>query len=653
MKNLLLFFSLLLLCLFHASAQTFTGKEAESKIQGTKMIQYSERSSRPEFIEFSESSVYKNAGADPAETIRKILGFAEDEQLVRMDESKDDLGFTHTKYRQHYKNIPVEGAEYIYHQRFGNLDCMNGLVFKLADISTTPVLDEESALKNAITHVGAKKYMWENASLIAELREAFENPSFNYDPKGVLVIYPVNNEFSEKADFRLAYKFDIYAEEPESRAYIFVDAHNGEIIGTQERIHTADTKGTAQTKYSGTRTITTDQVSATSYRLKETGRGNGIETRNVKTATSTASAVDFTDTDNDWNNVNAAMDEAAPDAHWATEMTYDYFKLVHNRNSIDNKGFKLLNYVHWDKKWFNASWNGQFMRYGDGTGTKPLTTVDIGSHEMTHGLTEHSAGLVYQGESGALNESFSDIFGNAVEMYAKPTAAKWTMGEDIGAIRDMKNPNAFTDPDTYKGTYWASTSGADQGGVHTNSGVQNYWFYVLSDGASGTNDINTVYKVTGIGIDKAAKVAFRNLTVYLTSSSNYTAARTGALKAATDLFGYCSPEYIATADAWNAVGVGATSGCTNVGVEDMNTFATVNMYPNPSNGIVYVESQKTEGPINVSVYSMMGEVVYTETYNTRNDKSHKMDLSSLSNGVYFVKLQKDSEFTTVKIALNH
>ena len=235
-----------------------------------------------------------------------------------------------------------------------------------------------------------------------------------------------------------------------AKGNIFVDARSGEVIGTQERIHTADTQATATTKYSGVRTITTDQVSSTSYRLRETGRGNGIETKNVKTATSTTGAVDFTDTDNNWNNVNAAMDEAATDAHWATEMTYDYLKIVHKRNSIDDKGFKLLNYIHWDKQWFNASWNGQFMRYGDGTGTKPLTTVDIGAHEMTHGLTEHSAGLVYQGESGALNESFSDIFGNSVEQYAKPADAKWTMGENIGAIRDMKNPAAFSDPDTYK-----------------------------------------------------------------------------------------------------------------------------------------------------------------------------------------------------------
>ena len=653
MKKSSLLLSFVLFYSFNSSSQTVVGKEAESKIQGAKMIQYSERSIRPEFIEFSESSIYRKGVKNSAETIRKILNFTENEQLVIIDQTKDDLGFTHTKYRQTYKNIPVEGAEYVAHEKSGGLDCINGLVFQLKNISTTPVLNEEAALKNAINHIGAEKYMWNNPSLIAELREALENPTMNYDPKGELVIFPINNNFSEQADFRLAYKFDIYAEEPESRNYVFVDARSGEIIGAQELIHSADVQGTAITKYSGTRTITADQVSATSFRLKETGRGNGIETRNVKTGTSTAGAVDFTDTDNNWNNVNATVDEAATDAHWATEMTYDYFKLVHNRNSIDNKGFKLINYVHWDKAWYNASWNGQFMRYGDGTGSKkPLTTLDIGGHEMVHGLTGNSAKLVYQGESGALNESFSDIFGNAVEIYAKPTVAKWLMGEDIGAIRDMKTPNAFTDPDTYQGTYWASLTGADQGGVHTNSGVQNYWFYILTEGATGKNDVNTTFNVIGIGIDKAAKIAFRNLTVYLTSSSNFAAARTGALKAATDLYGYCSTEYKATADAWNAVGVGPTSGCTTTAMKTITSFAGINMYPNPSEGIVYLESIETGNTIDVNVYSTVGELVYNERYNTQN-QLHKIDLSALSNGVYFVRLQQGSEFITKIIALNH
>lgn len=271
---------------------------------------------------------------------------------------------------------------------------------------------------------------------------------------------------------------------------------------------TADVQGTAHTKYSGTQKIMTTQ-SGSNYVLRETGRGNGINTFNAQNASennTTYPSTDFTDSDNDWNNFNAKWDEAATDAHWATEMTYDYYLKVHNRNSVDNAGFKLINYVHCGTGWFNANWNGSYMRYGDGPAAtgKPLTAIDIGGHEMTHGVTSNSAGLVYQNESGALNESFSDIFGNMVEYYAKPAVASWAMGEDIGAIRNMQNPNQYKNPDTYNGTYWA-TGTADQGGVHTNSGVQNHWFYILSMGESGTNDIGTAYNVTGITREKSCK----------------------------------------------------------------------------------------------------------------------------------------------------
>jgi bacillolysin len=118
----------------------------------------------------------------------------------------------------------------------------------------------------------------------------------------------------------------------------------------------------------------------------------------------------------------------------------------------------------------------------------------------------------------------------------------------------MADPNQFGDPDTYKGTNWYTGTG-DYGGVHYNSGVQNKWFYILTTGESGTNDNGYSYSVTGIGLDKASRIAYRNLTVYLTASSNYAVARAGALQSATDLYGALSDEVTATAEAWNAVGV--------------------------------------------------------------------------------------------------
>lgn len=563
-KTKLLLVSMSVFCAFDSFSQTFLGTEAERKIQSAQWIEYSKISKRPTFVEFNSSgSNFRLAVANPVEVMKEALALSTNDDLISLKKENDDIGFTHTRYQQTYKGIPVQGAQYIAHQKNGTLDCINGLFMDIKDISVAPVLNESGALAKALAFVGAQKYKWENKEEIAALRKAFEDPTFNYDPKGTLVIYPKNNQLGENADYRLAYKFNIYAELPESRANIYVDARTGEIVGREELLHSADVEGTANTKYSGTQKIMTT-LKGSNYVLQETGRGKGISTFNAQNASENNASypsTDFTDTDNNWNNFNAKWDEAATDAHWATEMTYDYFMKVHNRNSVDNNGFKLINYVHCGTNWFNANWNGQFMRYGDGNGGKPLTAIDIGGHEMTHGVTSNSADLVYQNESGALNESFSDIFGNMVEYTAKPAVASWAMGEDIGAIRNMQNPNQYKNPDTYQGTYWA-TGTADQGGVHTNSGVQNKWFYILSMGEKGTNDKNTAYDVPGITREKAAKIAFRNLTVYLSANSTYADARTNSLKAAKDLYGDCSPEYISTGDAWNAVGVGdKITGC--------------------------------------------------------------------------------------------
>lgn len=613
-------------------SQSFTGKEAEAKIKDAQWVEYQENVSRPTFIEFNPfSSNFRLAVANPVEMMKEVLALKPADNLVSYKQENDNLGFTHTRYHQTYKGVPVVGGEYLAHQRGGLLDCINGSFFTFPEMSVTPSLAEATALNKALTAVGATKYKWEDEAEMKALREAFEDPNLSFEPKAELVIYPKDGNFADNADFRLAFKFNIFASEPESRANIYIDAKTGEIIGREELIHTADAPGKAITKYSGTRDIVADQVSSSSYRLRETGRGKGIQTMNAKTSSSVAGAVDFTDTDNTWNNVNAQWDEAAGDAHWATEMTYDYFLKVHGRNSVDGNGFKLINYVHVNKEWFNASWNGQYMQYGDGPANvgKPLTAIDIGGHEMAHGVTSNSAGLVYQNESGALNESFSDIFGNMVEYYAKPTEASWDMGEAIGAIRNMQDPGKYKDPDTYKGTNWA-TGTADQGGVHTNSGVQNKWFFILSIGEKGTNDLNNAYDVKGITRESAAKIAFRNLTTYLTSSSNYAAARTNAMKAAKDIFGQCSPEYISTGEAWYAVGVGGK--VTECQVAPVCNFASDKQ--TSCDGVIKFTDKSTNAPTSWAWDFGDGGT------STLQNPSH----TYAANGTYTVKLTATNAF---------
>ena len=141
----------------------------------------------------------------------------------------------------------------------------------------------------------------------------------------------------------------------------------------------------------------------------------------------------------------------------------------------------------------NAFWNGSFMTYGDGDGNSrgPLVSLDIVGHEITHGVVQSTAGLIYRNQSGALNESFADIFGEAIEHHARNNN-DWLMGGDIGLngnsgqFRSMQNPNQFADPDTYLGDYWYVGNG-DAGGVHINSGVMNKWFYIMTVGEAASS----------------------------------------------------------------------------------------------------------------------------------------------------------------------
>jgi bacillolysin len=530
---------------------------------------------------------------------------------------KDNLGFEHFRYQQNYSGIPVELAVYVMHVSNGVVSSQNGKWVKdfPADLQTTASINKITALKYAMASVGAKVYKWELASEESFIKREQNNPNATFYPKGELVYYSGEGDIVP-ANLRLAYKFDIYANLPLSRQYVFVDAITGIILGIRELIHKTNATGSAVTAYSGTQTITTD-FTGTTYRLRETGRGNGINTYDMRLAgTNYGSAVDFTDADNSWNNVNANKDQYATDGHWGTEKTYDYYFSKFNRNSVDNAGFALNSYVHTNLVAFgygnniNAFWDGSRMTYGDGgtsgaTTYTPLTALDVCGHEITHGVTERTSGLIYSKESGAMNEGFSDIFGTAIEFYAKGTGGNWLIGENIGAaFRSMSNPNQFSQPDTYGGTYWVSTTSCtptnnnDQCGVHTNSGVLNFWFYLLSQGGSGTNDISNAYTVTGIGIDKAGAIAYRTNTFYLTGSSTYANARTYAIQSAVDLYGAGSAEVIATTNAWYAVGVGAAynSGC---GVPSALTSSAITSsgatvsWTAGANGVSYLVEYKT------------------------------------------------------------
>ncbi|MGZ3930884.1 MAG: M4 family metallopeptidase, partial [Bacteroidia bacterium] len=453
---------------------------------------------------------------------------------------------------------------------------VNGQLTELPAPVNHASISEESALQKALQKVNAKTYKWENKEEEQHMRAALNQPDFSFYPKGELVLYRVNGK-AQDVTLHYAYKFNIYAELPLYRANVFVDAATGAILAEENLICTINNvPGTTNTKYSGVQSFTIDNVSAGSYRLRESDRGLGIETYNLNNTT-TYTNTDFTYTSSAWP--NTAPIQVSGDAHWGAEMTYDYYLSQFSRNSIDGAGYKLLSYVHYGVNFNNAYWNGTCMTYGDGDGVTftGFTCQDICGHEITHGLTNFTAGLggSGSGEPGALNEAFSDIFGSNIENYARPTNWDWKIGADVtpggAGLRNMSNPKILGQPNTYKGINWDFANQE----VHQNNGPCIYWYYLLCQGGSGTNDNSSTYTVTGLGRTKAASIAYRALTIYFISTTNYAMARAYSIQAATDLYGACSNEVFQTQNAWYAVGVGPASSGTNSPVSNFSSSSSV------------------------------------------------------------------------------
>lgn len=538
MKNKSLFLLVIFIFLSTSvSAQTIiTGLDAHHTIPGTKLIRYTSRSSYPNHIIFSNQ---KAQSLNEANYLVSLLGLPKGYDLKPVGYQQDNIGFIHQEYKQYYKGIPVENGVYKVHIKNGNIESMNGDIYKVDMSNTIPSIPSSQAILNAKSFINSQKYKWEDG----------KRNSLSYYPTCELVIVIYANKTY------LAYKVDVYSIQPLSRKFVYVDAVSGEVIYSIDRIHDVDTPGTGNTVYSGTKPIMVD-FNGVDYTLTESGRG--IETINSLTS------LPYSNSSVTWN--YSGLDQYALDAHWGAEMTYDYYFNTHGRDGLDGAHYFLTSYVNEGPGFGNAYWDGISVHYGDGDGstfTTPLTSIGIVGHEMTHGLTQFTAGLIYMNESGALNESFSDIFGLCVDEYARninlSLPASWLVGAECTSgigIRNLANPNAFGHPDTYLGTNWVPAGGFDNGGVHSNSGVQNFWFYLLTMGGVGTNDNADSYSVVGIGIDNAAAIAYRNLSFYLTPGSDFADSRYYSLLAAEDLFGTCSVPVQSTANAWYAVGVG-------------------------------------------------------------------------------------------------
>lgn len=495
---------------------------------------------------------------------------------------KDDFGMAHLKTQQYYKGVRVWNGELIAHFKSNQLESINGSIISVMPINVDVAVDYDLALHTANATLGISKI--ENRK--SEIDKLIQ-------PKSELVIY----------QNKLVYHVTTYKNNYQ-RWEVFIDANNMQVLKS-ENTTCADGPQTASALdlNNTSRTINT-YLKTGSYYLLDASRTmfaggvipsdpkGAIVTFDMKNTPNSQTLYYITSTNNSW------ADKTAVSAHFNGGQAYEYFKTVHARNSLDGVGgnvYSVINVPEQDGSGMdNAYWNGQFMSYGNGASQfKPLAGgLDVAAHEMTHGVVEKTANLEYKFQSGAINESMADVFGTMVDR------DDWRVGEDVvkltafpsGALRDLADPhNGGTNLNSpgwqpsHMNEYVQLAENQDNGGVHINSGIPNKAYYLYA---------------TAVTKDKAEKVYYRALNLYLTRSSNFADLRLAVVKAAGDIYGANSNEATQAGLAFDGVGIGGTGGnggnvgvlTTNPGTEFMLVHdATVGIDPNS----LYIVSNPT------------------------------------------------------------
>lgn len=581
----------------------------------------------------------------------------------------DNFGKQHNTYQHYVGQYVVEGQMFIVHtDKKGRVTSVNGTIINIenkkslyslrSNVNKKPVISQEKAVSIAF-----------KASQVLVANKVSD--------------FPVETVFvrSDKDGlFVLAHKVrvDDYSNARLVSKNVFVGVEKGEIVSEISLIAHANVTGSGNGFYRDNLPLELTEKDG-KFQLKD-------GERNLTTFDGTALQNEWEIYSRDGGTVYeydspAIYDHASNDVHWGLARTYDYYLQVHNRKSYDSLGGRIRAFYNpilmdGDQSGFpnNAVAMGppfNTLIFGRGSNAyNPLTALDVTGHEFTHLVIDNNGrgGLRYAGESGALNEGFADIFGTAIEHYTVDDA-DWYVGMGVMKdpanpfMRSMKNPKEgrtyYRQPNTYQGEYWANTRDLswDNGGVHVNSGVINYWFYLVSEGGSGVTDPikdqqNTVivpekeYVVSGIGIQKAEKIAFHALMTQLGSNSQYIDAVQGTLSAAEDLFGNDSEEYFAVYDAWYGVGLIETPR-ENMGLEDFElTEEVFSMYPNPvSNGELTILIKDEEGI--VVFYNMAGQKV-TQDFPVEKGEN-KVHVPQLKTGNYIVKYESKERKISEKI----
>jgi Zn-dependent metalloprotease len=511
----------------------------------------------------NESDVGSARATDPNGLVRTALAAVTDHRAALSvgagqefrvtDTIVDPDGTTHVRMDRTYQGLPVLGGDMVVHQAADG--SYEGASLTLAK---APTMSIDARVSPSLAGAAAESLA--RGLDITGLRLR--------DNAAKLVVDAIDHAP------RLAWQVTTLGTQDDgtpSRLRTYIDAKTGEVLRSGETIETAEGEG--HSLYSGTVPIETRQRSDGTYALKSPSYGGNYTTDAKNQEDSQlcqlfgippcAPNTRFTDADNVWGDgSNGDRQSAAVDAQYGANMTYDYYQTVFDRAGIWDDGTGAQSRVHYGDAYVNAFWDGEKMTYGDGeNNARPLTALDVAGHEMSHGVTENTAGLTYSGESGGLNEATSDIFGTMVEFHADNAEdpGDYDIGEKIdingdgSPLRYMYHPSL----DGNSADCWSSNVGNKD--VHYSSGVGNHFFFLLAEGSGdtqyGTSPTCDGSTVTGIGRGAAEQIYYRALTTYMTSDTDYHGARDATLSAAADLFGQGSAEYDAVDAAWAAVNV--------------------------------------------------------------------------------------------------
>ncbi|MEU0393251.1 M4 family metallopeptidase [Streptomyces sp. NPDC006208] len=494
------------------------------------------------------AELIREASATTAATAKE-LGLTAQEKLLVRDVTQDRDGTTHTRYERTYAGLPVLGGDLVVSE-------------SKAGVTESVSKASRATLKNVDTSADVAPSVAEKQALGAAKAEGSAKAKADRAPRKVVWL--------AEGKPTLAYETVVGGLQHDgtpNELHVVTDASTGAKLFEWQAVET----GTGNTQYSGQVNVGSTQSGST-YNLTDGGRGNH-KTYNLNRGTSGTGTL-FSGPDDVWGNGQASnLETAGADAAYGAGLTWDYYKNVHGRSGIRGDGVGAYSRVHYGNNYVNAFWSDSCfcMTYGDGSGNaKPLTSIDVAAHEMTHGLTSVTAKLVYSGESGGLNEATSDIFAAAVEFYGNNTSdvGDYLVGEKIDINGDGTPLRYMDKPSKDGASKDAWYSGIGNIDVHYSSGPANHWYYLLSEG-SGAKTINGVnydsptsdgLPVTGIGRDKASLIWFKALTTKFNSTTNYAGARTGTIAVATELYGATSPEVKAVTDAWAGINVGSRPG---------------------------------------------------------------------------------------------